>query len=172
MGCSRKSNSRLDELDGDVPDRCEIERRRFALANRRDGDHDASRPVEPAVTLFEDRCRRARAPCDRSHGHLLRVAFELRAPSPVLAGSGELVSALVNLMVNAIDAAGTVGKTLTLRSGEDEGGSFVEVEDDGPGMPAEVEARVFEPFFTTKGDEGTGSAWPWCTRRCRDMAAS
>jgi signal transduction histidine kinase len=89
-------------------------------------------------------------------GHMLRVVFDLRAPSAVLADGGELVSALVNLMVNAIDAAGTVGKTLTLRSGEDEGGSFVEVEDDGPGMPADVEARVFEPFFTTKGEEGTG----------------
>jgi signal transduction histidine kinase len=89
-------------------------------------------------------------------GHMLRFAFELHAPAPVLADGGELLSALVNLMVNAIDAAGSVGKTLTMRSGEDDGGSFVEVEDDGPGMPADVEARVFEPFFTTKGDEGTG----------------
>ena len=70
--------------------------------------------------------------------------------------AGEVVSALVNLIVNAIDAAGTTGKTITLRSGEADGGSFVEVEDDGPGMPPEVEKRVFEPFFTTKGTEGTG----------------
>jgi signal transduction histidine kinase len=66
------------------------------------------------------------------------------------------VSALVNLLVNAIDAAGTTGKVITLRSGESDGGSFVEVEDDGSGMPLDVEKRVFEPFFTTKGTEGTG----------------
>lgn len=89
-------------------------------------------------------------------GHVLHVVQELGAPGAVLADGGEVVSALVNLMVNAIDAAGTKGKTLTLRSGEVDGGSFVDVEDDGPGMPPEVEKRVFEPFFTTKGAEGTG----------------
>jgi len=89
-------------------------------------------------------------------GHVLKVAFELGGPPTVLADGGEVVAALVNLMVNAIDAAGTKGKMLTLRSGTADGGSFVEVEDDGPGMPPEVETRVFEPFFTTKGEEGTG----------------
>ena len=89
-------------------------------------------------------------------GSVLRIVEELGAPSPVMAAAGEVVSALVNLVVNAIDAAGTKGRTITLRSGESDGGSFVEVEDDGPGMPPEVEARVFEPFFTTKGAEGTG----------------
>ena len=89
-------------------------------------------------------------------GHILRVVEELGAPRHVLADSSELVSALVNLVVNAIDAAGSVGKSITLRSGESDGGSYVEVEDDGPGMPPDVEQRVFEPFFTTKGVEGTG----------------
>jgi signal transduction histidine kinase len=89
-------------------------------------------------------------------GHVLQIVEELGAPEPVMAVAGEVVSALVNLVVNAIDAAGTKGKTLTLRSGESDGGSFVEIEDDGPGMSSDVEKRVFEPFFTTKGTEGTG----------------
>ncbi len=89
-------------------------------------------------------------------GHMLRIVCELSSAPSVMAVGGELVSALVNLIVNAIDAAGTKGKTITVRSGEAGGGCFVEVEDDGPGMPPEVERRVFEPFFTTKGPEGTG----------------
>ena len=89
-------------------------------------------------------------------GRMLRIVEELASPPRVMAVPGELVSALVNLVVNAIDAAGPTGKVITLRSGEADGGSFVEVEDDGPGMSAEVEKRVFEPFFTTKGTEGTG----------------
>ena len=89
-------------------------------------------------------------------GRVLRIVEELGAPGPVMAVASEVVSALVNLVVNAIDAAGTKGKTITLRTGQAGGGSFVEVEDDGPGMLPEVEKRAFEPFFTTKGSEGTG----------------
>ena len=91
-----------------------------------------------------------------SLGHVLRFVEEFQHPPQVMAVSGDVVSALVNLIVNAIDAAGSTGKSITLRSGEVDGGSFVEVEDDGPGMPPEVEKKVFEPFFTTKGTEGTG----------------
>jgi signal transduction histidine kinase len=89
-------------------------------------------------------------------GRLARIQEQLGKPAPVSAVSGEVVSALVNLIVNAIDALAGAGGTITLRTGEADGGSWVEVEDDGPGMPADVEKRVFEPFFTTKGLEGTG----------------
>jgi len=91
-----------------------------------------------------------------STGRVLRFVEDLHAPPRVLAAAGELISALVNLIVNAIDASKDAGKTITLRSGTTGNQSFVEVEDDGAGMTPEVERRVFEPFFTTKGQEGTG----------------
>jgi signal transduction histidine kinase len=89
-------------------------------------------------------------------GRGVQITHELSAPPPIMAISGEVVSALVNLVVNAIDALAGQGGIVTLRTGEANEGSWVAVEDDGPGMPADVEKRVFEPFFTTKGAEGTG----------------
>jgi len=42
-----------------------------------------------------------------------------------------------------------------VRTGHDGAGAWVEVADDGPGMPPEIQDRIFEPLFTTK-PEGTG----------------
>ena len=86
-------------------------------------------------------------------GRIPRIVEELGAPPPVSAIGSEVIAALVNLVVNAIDAG---AGTITLRSGKDDSGSWVEIADDGPGMPPEIAKRVFEPFFTTKGVEGTG----------------
>jgi signal transduction histidine kinase len=88
-------------------------------------------------------------------GVLSRFREELGAPPAVMGRSGEILNALVNLIVNAIDAM-PEGGTITLCSGESEGHGWVSVSDNGPGMPPEVESRAFDPFFTTKGEAGTG----------------
>jgi signal transduction histidine kinase len=72
----------------------------------------------------------------------------------VMARRSELVTAVVNLVFNALDAM-TNGGRIALRTGAADGGGWIEVVDNGPGMPPEVEKRVFEPFFTTKA-QGTG----------------
>lgn len=83
---------------------------------------------------------------------------ELGQPPPVLLSSGELVSAVLNLVVNAIDAiAGRPDAgVISLRTAAERGGGVIEVADDGPGLPDEIKRRLFEPFLTTKGVEGTG----------------
>ena len=80
---------------------------------------------------------------------------EFGAAAPVLGRAGDIISAVVNLLVNAIEATPD-GGAIKVRTGAAPEGSFIEVVDDGPGMPPEVAARVFEPFFTTKGERGTG----------------
>lgn len=82
------------------------------------------------------------------------IVEDLHGPPPVNAVGSEIVAALVNLVVNAIDAG---AGTITLRSGTDDvSRSWVEIADDGPGMAPDVAKRIFEPFFTTKGVDGTG----------------
>jgi signal transduction histidine kinase len=73
---------------------------------------------------------------------------------PVLARRSELVTAVVNLVFNAIEAM-PAGGSIVVRTGAESSGGWIEVADDGPGMPPEIERRIFEPFFTTK-DQGTG----------------
>jgi two-component system sensor kinase FixL len=76
------------------------------------------------------------------------------AVPPVLADAELLKVALQNLFVNAIQAMGGAGH-LRVTLHEAAGMVHVDVADSGPGMPADVQARVFTPFFTTKA-RGTG----------------
>jgi signal transduction histidine kinase len=63
---------------------------------------------------------------------------------------------LLNLIQNAVDAMEPGGGGTIRVSAERTGDTWwLRIEDDGPGMPPEVAARVFEPLFTTKV-KGTG----------------
>lgn len=68
----------------------------------------------------------------------------------------ELNQVWTNLIDNAIDAMDGQGK-LWIRTKSDKERIFVEIADNGAGIPPEIQARIFEPFFTTKGiGKGTG----------------
>jgi two-component system NtrC family sensor kinase len=89
----------------------------------------------------------------------IRVASELSATPPILADAHQLQQVLLNLLSNATHAmkAHAGRGLLTVRSMRQGSEVVIQVEDDGPGIPAEHLGRVFDPFFTTKGaGEGTG----------------
>ena len=70
--------------------------------------------------------------------------------------SGPLSQVLINLLINAAQAMAGQG-TLELKASREGAHAELQVRDHGPGLPAEVLARLFEPFFTTKAaGKGTG----------------
>ncbi|GGF50576.1 hypothetical protein GCM10007301_07450 [Azorhizobium oxalatiphilum] len=70
-------------------------------------------------------------------------------------GDGDrLYQAILNLLLNAMDAATKDGHVIVRLSACD-GMAVVEVEDNGPGVPDDMRERMFEPFITTKA-HGTG----------------
>jgi signal transduction histidine kinase len=90
----------------------------------------------------------------------LRVDAEAALPDVALAGE-RIVQVLLNLLMNAADAAPKGKVMLTVRRN----GSSVElaVEDDGPGIDPLVRDRLFEPFVTTKEvGKGTGLGLAVC----------
>jgi signal transduction histidine kinase len=73
----------------------------------------------------------------------------------IMAYGGELNQVWTNLIDNAIAAVNGTGKICVGTSLEHDQ-IVVEIFDNGPGIPPEVQARIFEPFFTTKS-VGTGT---------------
>jgi len=81
-------------------------------------------------------------------------AFDRSVPR-IMAYGSELNQVWTNLIDNAIAAVNGAGKICIGTSLEDDQ-LVVEIVDDGPGIPPEVQSRMFEPFFTTKS-VGTGT---------------
>ncbi len=85
------------------------------------------------------------------------VVREYADDLPVIqAYAGELNQVWTNIIDNAIDAMHGEG-TLIVRARRQAPWVVVEIEDNGPGIPQEIQSKIFDPFFTTKGPgKGTG----------------
>ncbi len=84
------------------------------------------------------------------------ISRELAAGLRVIGDRGQIQQVVMNLCTNAVDAMPEGGR-LILRTGALKGGAiFLEVEDEGTGIPQDIRARIFDPFFTTK-DVGKGT---------------
>lgn len=87
----------------------------------------------------------------------IEIAGEIPESLPPLAADpAQLKQALVNLVINAIQAVERNGRIVVgARHERDAGRLALEVIDNGPGVPGERRSAIFEPFFTTKA-EGSG----------------
>ena len=125
----------------------------LALARAEPG---AERPAESTVIdlrqVVED-C--ANEWVHRALEREIDLGFDL-APAAVRGDAFLLREALVNLIGNAIEYTPD-GGSVTVRTGERGGEPFMEVEDNGPGIPVPERERVLERFYRPAGTAGTGS---------------
>jgi len=100
----------------------------------------------------------------------IRIETDIAPDLPPAAISPDkLKQLLMNLMKNAIEALsaspaeeGQEGLVSIRASKTDSGSIFIEVADNGPGIPEELRDRIFDPFVTTKKDESSGLGLSIC----------
>jgi signal transduction histidine kinase len=117
------------------------------------GRSDASRQelcsltaiVNESVELLRPQCRHAG----------IELAWEVPdSPMTITGDTTQIGQLVVNLLVNAIEAAAPDGR-IEMRVALEGHHCVLEVLDTGPGPPGEIAARLFEPFVTGK-PEGVG----------------
>lgn len=82
---------------------------------------------------------------------------------PVLCDKNQIKQVFMNVLKNAIEAMPDGGAIQIKFGSQGHTHTTVQIIDEGPGMPAEVLARLGEPFFTTK-KSGTGLGLMVCYR--------
>ncbi|NOY92040.1 MAG: response regulator [Deltaproteobacteria bacterium] len=120
-----------------------------------DGVADVTEAIDAALRITANEVR-----------HRARLIREIEELPPAVGDEARLSQVFVNLLVNAaqaLDPARARQNRVCVRAYTAGGRVFVSVEDNGPGIPAELQSRVFDPFFTTKGvGEGTGLGLAIC----------
>ncbi len=134
-----ESTARISEIVGAVKDYTHMDQALTQSIDVHDG-------LESTLTILAHKLKKGAVKVERDYD---------RSLPRITAHGSQLNQVWTNLIDNAIDAvdgAGTV-RIITRRTGDH---LVVEVGDDGPGVPVELQNRVFEPFFTTK-DVGKGT---------------
>jgi signal transduction histidine kinase len=124
---------------------------------------DFSRPIESVVGSFElgeawenlARLEAARATMEERSAALVIEAVVPATAALKLAGDMVLFERVMgNLTRNAREAAGPDGR-IEIRARPGDPNCWIEIDDDGPGVPASIADRIFEPFVSTK-EQGSG----------------
>jgi two-component system sensor histidine kinase FlrB len=138
--CAEKTVSSLKQLDRLVND---------MLAFAHGG---AAREVVSVSALLEQVAQWLRPALRRG----IRLTIRTQAPDlTVRANAPSLVSAVLNLATNALQAATADLDLELLARRSADGRAQIVVSDNGPGVPPHIRARIFEPFFTTR-ERGNG----------------
>lgn len=139
----------------------------------------AARTMADIVRTFRSFARDAREEAtDVALSEVIRQAMKLTKQSLMVANTdleispftrefffkgnaSQMIEVIVNFINNAKDAISSTpekrGKINISLGHTADGATYLDVADNGSGIPEEIKDRIFDPFFTTKGpDQGTG----------------
>jgi signal transduction histidine kinase len=132
---------------------CAIIRNLALFTRQQTGEAEPVRLTDVIRSVAELRQRRLES-------ENIELRIEDASQRPVMAALAELQQVVLNFVVNAEQAIVMSGRQpgrITIRTRDEGGRVRLEVEDTGPGIAPEHEARLFQPFFTTKSvGQGTG----------------
>jgi signal transduction histidine kinase len=112
------------------------------------GDVDINKTIQDTLTLLEHQFR-------LSH---IKVETNLyKELPPIYGNTGKLQQVFLNLFLNAKDAMGTGGGTLSVQTANGMGVE-VSVSDNGTGIAPEHIKKIYDPFFTTKNAPKEGQS--------------
>jgi signal transduction histidine kinase len=98
----------------------------------------------------------------------VRMQVKVSSENARVAASAEALNDIVsNLVVNALEATPRGGRVIVSAASKDRV-CTLEVEDDGPGIPAVLREKILQPFFTTKS-QGTGLGLAIVARRVAEF---
>jgi signal transduction histidine kinase/CheY-like chemotaxis protein len=108
--------------------------------------------LETAVEWIQPTANKANVKIEKIHEGNRKVA---------LANRIKLEQVVINLVKNSIDALKEMGIpdpliTLRLARSEKENHTYIDIIDNGPGLPESIKANLFKPFQSTK-ESGTGT---------------
>ena len=106
-------------------------------------DWQLDEALDATLRLLKHKNTSIEIPVNRSFTHT----------DPLFGRTSQLNQVLMNLVDNAMRAAGPLGRIWVTT--EQQNGTFrLRVRDDGPGIPAGLEERIFDPLYSAHANEG------------------
>jgi signal transduction histidine kinase len=131
LGRSREGTERVKKIVQDL--------RTFSRMDHAElQEADLHEEIERTLALMEPRFKNG-----------IEVVREYGAIPRVRCYVGQLNQVFLNLLMNSCDAMEEGGR-IAIRTSTVPGGVRLEIADDGPGIPEDIQSRLFDPFFTTK----------------------
>ncbi len=99
----------------------------------------------------------------------IKLIWNLTASS-VLFDPSHLKQILINLITNSIQAINSGNGQISITSGRDQNADWIEIADNGPGIPDDVMDKIFDPFIS-RNSNGFGLGLAICRKLCHENHA-